>query len=50
VFFIGVALLINFVINIRILLGLSKNKSENEQVRKPKETKKKLPKRQKDYR
>ena len=49
--FIGIALLINFSINLGIVFGLIKDKNglSNEQKPKRKEAKKKLPKRRKDF-
>jgi len=51
ILFIGLALLINFSINIGVILGFVKNKSSstNKEVGKHKWAKKKLPKRRKDY-
>jgi hypothetical protein len=46
IFFIGLALLLNFVVNVAIMLGIIKNTKQ----RISKEAKKKLPKRRKDYR
>ena len=50
--FIGVALIVNFVINLGIILGLIRTSwgMKNGNERKRKEAKKKLPKRRKDFR
>lgn len=49
VLFIGIALLLNFGINLGIVLGFIKVKSINQQEQKVKENKKKMPKRRKDF-
>ena len=49
VLFIGIALLLNFGINLGIVLGFIKIRSNNQQGQRPKEAKKKMPKRRKDY-
>ena len=48
-FFIGIALIINFIINLRIVLGYGNGEADDKQQDRPKEVKKKLPKRRKDY-
>ena len=49
ILFVGVFLLLNFGINLGIVLGFIKIRSNNKQRRKSKKTKKKMPKRRKDY-
>ena len=49
VLFIGIALLLNFGINLGIILGFIKVRSNNQQGQKKKEEKKKMPKRRKDF-
>ena len=49
VFFIGITLLLNFGINLGIVLGFIKVKSNHQQAQKIKEKKKKMPKRRKDF-